>query len=562
MTEKHILAAMTYIDSAYIDSAQKKLGYLPTEKKKKRRPIRFNIAAAIAVILMCALFFQTPIGARAAEIVQEQVAKLIEILFPPKDILVTPEGITDMVPHEAHGKEPSVTQPGFVIYIDEERYAITEEESAWFIRPIVYDAAWPKSEIEIREIPDKDYETAAEEVRKSLLDSWETVSGIYRPLEPPCMIFNANNGTAWESACEDHYFYENGNEGTYHIISRYFVGVAEGHGTRFAAMVNTFTLIAPQDASRYETPEDAVQGAMAQEAAYAQALVDELVEKLQTDSTMTQSDMNINAQRRYELWDEVLNKVWDCLERSMDKNDFKALKKEQLEWIDNKEAKMDNAVAEVQGGSLAATVYYGAGAQITERRVYELLEYLTGERTVENIVWETAPEELIPGQSTIDDVSLYYQEKFPDKNIYSTLRDLDGDHYGDLAVYYDGTYRALYLMDESYVLKKEILFEEGFRFYEYSPKDGDGSQIEPNIIGTDEATETGDIKTYYEVNNGVLVLREAIRFDSWADTGENKWYAIGDGDWVTISKDTYGKILFSYTVQADNLKPIEDYFLR
>ena len=562
MMEQQILMALTYIDSRYIDAAQKRMGYLPVEKKKKRRPMRYHVAAVIALILMMAFFFQTPVGARAAEIVQEQMAKLIEILFPPKDIMVTPEGMTDMVPHEAHGKAPSVTTPGFAIYIDEERYAMTEEDGAYFIRPIDYDAAWPTCEMEIREIPDKDNETVAEEVRNAMLDSWETVSGIYRPLEPPCLVLNANNGDAWESTCEDHYLYENGNEGTYHIISRYFVGVAEGHGTRFAAMRDTFTLIAPQDASQYKTPEDAVQGAMAQEAAYAQGLVDELLEKLATDATMTQSEMNINAQRRYELWDEVLNKIWDSLERTLDKDAFRVLKQEQLEWIDRKEAKMDDAVAEVQGGSLAATVYYGAGAQITERRVYELLEYLTGERTVEAVPAATAPAELIPGQSTSDDVSLYYQEKFPEKNIYSTFRDFDGNNYGDLAVYYDGTYRALYLMGEDYVLQKEILFEEGFRLYQSQWEDENGLQTNANIVGTEDLTDQANVNAYYDVVDGQMVLLDAIKFESWAYYGENKWYAMEDQAWVPITKDRYGEILFKYTVQADNLKPIEEYYLR
>lgn len=563
MTEFRILQGLNSIDSAYIASAQEKLGYLPEAAKKKRPSRKWRMAAAIALVLMGILFFRTPIGVAAAEIVQEKVAQLIAVLFPDRDVMVTPEGITDMVPHAAHGKEPTPNEAGFVIYIDEERYSMTEDGESFFVRPIDYDPAWPTCEIEIRAIPDKNWETAAEEIRSTMLERWKTVSGIYRSQEPPCMIFNANNGDAWESTCEDHYFYENGNQGTYHIVSRYFVGIAEGHGTRLGAMVNTFSLIAPQDASQYETPEDAVKGAMAREAAYAQSLVDELVETLQTDATMTQADMNHNAQRRYELWDDVLNKIWDSLERTLDRDSFRLLKQEQLQWIDQKGAKMDSAAAEFAGGSLAASAYYGAGAQITERRVYALLEYLTGERTVETGPKPTAPEQLLPGQATCDDISLYYQNQFPDRNVYATYRDFDGNNAGDLAVWYDGTYRALYLMDEKGLLQNEYLFAEGFRLYEYSPGNGDGGEILPNILGTDEATENGDIKTYYEVSHGVLVLREAIRFDSGANTGGyNEWYTIGDSDWVPISKDTYGEILFRYSVQADNLQPIEDYYHR
>ena len=50
--------------------------------------------------------------------------------------------------------------------------------------------------------------------------------------------------------------------------------------------------------------------------------------------------------------------------------------------------------------------------------------------------------------------------------------------------------------------------------------------------------------------------------ESYVYVGENKWYTIGDSDWVPITKDTYGEILFKYSVQADELKPVDEYYLR
>ena len=563
MTEKHILAAMTYIDSAYIDAAQKRLGYLPEEREKKPRTLKRNLAVAAAIALACVLFFQTPVGAAAAEIVQEKVAQLIEILFPSRDILVTPEGVTDMIPHEAHGKEPNATTPGFAIYIDESRYTMTEEEGVYFIRPIDPAEDLPPCEIEIREVEGKTAETAAQETWDEMLGAWETISGIYRPLDPPCLMFDVMEGNAWDSPIEVHYFFENGHIGSYHIISRYFLEAAEGHGTRFAAMVNTFTIIAPQDASQYENEEDAIQGAMEQEAAYAHELIDVYLAEVEASMNMTQADMNENAQTRYELWDAVLNKVWDSLERTMDKDAFKVLKEEQLQWIDRKEARMDDAVAEVQGGSLSATVYYGAGAQITERRVYELLEYLTGERTVEDIPKETAPKELIPGQSTIDDVSLYYQETFPDRNLYANFRDFDGNGYGDLAVWYQGVYLGMYFMEENYVLSKEVLFEESASLYEYWYEGEDGMACQPNIIGIYELEDNDmvSIDTFYDISEGgILSLRESLKYDG--NGADQKWFTIGDDDWVPITEEEYRERINSYHYSAENLKPIEDYYLR
>lgn len=552
MKAMELLDAVGSVRDDYILEAEQMRSKTKTEKKKPRTALWRNLAAVITLVLILAWFLQTPVGAAAVEKVQQAVSQLIEVLFPPKDILVTPEGGSEIISHEAHGKEPGVSTPGFVIYVDEERYAMTEENGAWYIRPREYDETWPVCEIEIRELPGRDYEEAAEQVREEMLPNWKTVSGIYRPVESP-LIFNAVDGDAWESKCEDHYFYENGNSGAYHITCRYFVGILEGHGTRMAAMAQSFQLIAPQDTSQYETPEEAVQRAMEQEAAYAQGLVEELVEQLRTDGNMTQADMNINSQRQYELWDEVLNKIWDSLQRTMDRDAFRVLQQEQREWIDLRDARAEEAAKEVEGGSLYPTVYYSAAAKATEERVYELLEYLTGERKVENVPKVTAPETLAAGSSTIEDIPLYYREKFPEKNLYCTYRDFDGDGWGDLAVYYDGAYRALYVMEDN-IIQAEYLFEEGFLLYECVDEDV------YNVILTEEDTDRREIHRFYSLIDGELFLREGLKYDG--TSGLNKWYIEGDTGWQEISKDLYGQLRFRYDRQADNLVPLEEYYLR
>lgn len=553
MKSMELLEAMGSVQDRYVLEAEEVRGGKKTAKKKPRPSALRNLAAVVTLVLILAWFLQTPMGVAAVEKVQQAVTQLIEVLFPPKDIRVTPEGGTEIVSHVAHGREPEAAVPGFVIYVDEERYAMTEENGAWYIRPREYDEAWPVCEIEIRELPGRDYQEAAEQAREEMLPNWKNVSGIYRPIESP-LIFNAVDGDAWESRCEDHYFYENGNSGAYHITCRYFVGILEGHGTRMAAMAQSFTMVAPQDASEYENPEEAVKRAMEKEAAYAQGLVNELLEQLKNDGSMTQADMNINTQRQYELWDEVLNKIWDSLGRTMDRDAFRVLQQEQREWIDEKEAYALDAAKEVEGGSLYPTIYYSAAAKATEERVYELLEYLTGERIVENVPVVTAPEKLAAGSSRIEDIPLYYREKFPEKNLYCTLRDFDGDGWGDLAVYYDGAYRALYTMEEDYIIREEYLFEEGFLLYECFEEDV------YNVIGTTEDAEQWEIHRFYSVMDGKLFLREGLKYDG--STGLNKWYLEGNDRWQEISKDLYGQLRFRYDRQADNLVPLEDYYLR
>ena len=207
-----------------------------------------RFAAVLIIALMSVWFLQTQAGAAVVEHVQEQVTKIIEVLFPPKEITVTPEGLTEEVTHSAQGKEPEADNPGFAIYVDTERYTMTEEEGIFYIRPIeTTDSSLPAIEMVIKELPDVFPETAAEESREQMEGDWETITEISRSTEPPRLHYEAYAGFSWDSAIEEHYFYKNGQHGTYHIILRYFMEATEGAGMRFHAMLNTFTVVAPQD---------------------------------------------------------------------------------------------------------------------------------------------------------------------------------------------------------------------------------------------------------------------------------------------------------------------------
>ena len=175
---------------------------VPTKKAKSNRTVQFRIAAMIALVLAGILFLQTPMGVAAVEIVKESVSRLIETLFPPKDIIVMPEGSPEVVHHEAQGRDPEEDTPGFAMYVDTENYVMTEENGIYYVRqiPIEYDresirdqqaalleglsreeqeaaidariqelkefyASLPANEIEIREVPGKEFSAYAEEIR-------------------------------------------------------------------------------------------------------------------------------------------------------------------------------------------------------------------------------------------------------------------------------------------------------------------------------------------------------------------------------------------------------------
>ena len=94
------------------------------------------------------------------------------------------------------------------------------------------------------------------------------------------------------------------------------------------------------------------------------------------EEAYTQADMNYAAQQKYLVWDEALNQLWQDLKSILREEEMQQLTKEELAWIEEKEAAALEAAAENEGGSIYPTIYYGTLADLTKERVYELLEYL------------------------------------------------------------------------------------------------------------------------------------------------------------------------------------------
>ena len=145
MKSMDLLETIGFIRDKYVLEAGKtREQTAPVKKTRTARTIQFRIAAMIALALAGILFLQTPMGVAAVEIVKESVSKLIEALFPPKDIIVMPEGTPEVVHHEAQGRDPEEASPGFVMYVDTESYVMTEENGTYYVRqiPIEYDRAY------------------------------------------------------------------------------------------------------------------------------------------------------------------------------------------------------------------------------------------------------------------------------------------------------------------------------------------------------------------------------------------------------------------------------------
>ena len=112
---------------------------------------------------------------------------------------------------------------------------------------------------------------------------------------------------------------------------------------------------------------------IAMEISYAEEREKE-IEKKQKEA-VTQMDMNITATEMHQLWDDTLYIVWGLLEANLNEVDMEVLRKEEREWIAFKDAEVQAAGQECEGGSIQPSVEATTAADLTKARVYELAEY-------------------------------------------------------------------------------------------------------------------------------------------------------------------------------------------
>lgn len=288
MTNLELLDILGDVQGKYILEAQQ----LRAGCKKPHR-LRYiqQLAAVIALILMLTVFLNTAPGVAAVEYVKEKISSLIETLFPPKKMTINIEGMEYEGDYAADGVEPEVTaeapQPGFAIYYDVDCYTMVKEGDITYIRPYlksmtreevleIYgdslsllseeererqiaslmhpqpDPALPKCEIEIIHL-DIPYEQAASQKRAELESQW----GITEAVAGNRITFSICNGQEWDSPVEVQDYISDEQGGCFRITSRYFLEAAEGHGVRFAAIVDTFSVIPPQGSADSILDDDA-----------------------------------------------------------------------------------------------------------------------------------------------------------------------------------------------------------------------------------------------------------------------------------------------------------------
>lgn len=94
----------------------------------------------------------------------------------------------------------------------------------------------------------------------------------------------------------------------------------------------------------------------------------DLQDRLYNDPLLCQADMNTLAIQSAQAWDDALNEIWAVLKGVLPPEEMKALTTEELAWIHQKEAALQAAAEELDGGSLNPTVVGDRAATLTRDR--------------------------------------------------------------------------------------------------------------------------------------------------------------------------------------------------
>lgn len=263
---------------------------------KKR--VFYAIVAAACIVVLFIRF--VPAGQVMAAQIREHVERLLEELFPPKDIPLQVEGIEENTTHEVYGELPEETKEfpgktkgeagkgadkaGFAIYVDLDSFETAEEEDCYIIRGkrIVYtrqDAirdnamlleglseeekeqkireimeqrqafydSFPTEEIRITQKQEVSVEDAAREIKEEMSEHYANVSDIMVSELPKGLYLRADEGMAGECEVKEAYFVDNGLGGVFVITASYIVEETEGTGARFHSMIETFKILEASD---------------------------------------------------------------------------------------------------------------------------------------------------------------------------------------------------------------------------------------------------------------------------------------------------------------------------
>ena len=151
------------------------------------------------------------------------------------------------------------------------------------------------------------------------------------------------------------------------------------------------------------------------------------------------------------------------------------------------------------------------------------------------------------GAVSATDLYARFQSLFPDKMLFYIQDDFDNDGVLDLAVMYDGWFRAVCLLDEQGRMLTQWIHEDGFLFY---------TDSQPGKLpGYTEIRDGVEYHTFLRILPDGFFLRDCLRYDpnggdaKWARAEVGSWDIPADSipeQWTPISQQEYQQLLNGY----------------
>lgn len=160
--------------------------------------------------------------------------------------------------------------------------------------------------------------------------------------------------------------------------------------------------------------------------------------------------------------------------------------------------------------------------------------------------------------------ALNYLNNASTTDVYVYYADFDADEVEDIAIWYDGAFRAVCILDETGEAAKTFTFEDGVDVYQTYNQRAAAIKHEPNQIRMVETENDIEVIRYFQAEKDGLHLSVGVKYDP--NGTEAKWFqSAADGSapfdtsiesWRPISEEAYRRIVEDYQVMQYRLIPI------
>jgi hypothetical protein len=254
-------------------------GYHRMKRKARIVPLMTGALATTAVVVLAVFFTLTPEGADIAGRIKgyfssgsiagqpgetatgtpAETATITPAASPQdgkktypaeKDITVDIEGQAETVSATLNGD--TSREIGYIIYIDESRYAKESRDGADYYKALNVPDDYPPVQMEIRQLPQESAEAAYTRVLAESGIKYDVADGkkqVDSPVKGWSLIVYDNGGG--DKPYVEVFFVDNTAGGCFVIQCSMFSEAAEGHGARFEAMLKTFEVV---ESSRVDLP--------------------------------------------------------------------------------------------------------------------------------------------------------------------------------------------------------------------------------------------------------------------------------------------------------------------